>query len=45
VQLGALAYHTKRGKYIGVFSMPVKPTSIQVVSSEGGSAISAVGGK
>jgi len=45
VQIGQLAYHPRKARYTGTFAVPVKPASISVMSSEGGSASSGVSGK
>ena len=45
VELGALPYRPRKAAYSAVFSLPVSPLAVRVVSSGGGSATSAVGGK
>ena len=45
VLIGELSYKPKKGKYSGTYTLPSKPSSILVVSSGGGTAESAVGGK
>ena len=44
-EVGTLTYNAKRAKYAGAFTWPVKPASVAVISSGGGSATGAVGGK
>jgi len=45
VYLGDLSYNSRKGKYAGTFTVLSRPTSVEVVSSEGGSAIGTVSGK
>jgi thermitase len=45
VEVGPLFYVAKKARYSATFNWPSKPTSITVVSSEGGMATSGVGGK
>lgn len=43
--LGALVYNSAKNKYAATFVVPSKPAAVKVISSLGGSAVSAVGGK
>jgi len=45
VEVGALPYNAKKSKYAATFDWPVKPASVAVVSSGGGSDTSGVSGK
>jgi thermitase len=45
VRIGDLSYQPKKARYTGAFTIVTRPSSISIVSSEGGSASSTVTGK